>query len=345
MDKNKYFYHNGPFITETGEEIPELKIAYQSWGKLNENADNVIWVCHAYTANADAQDWWPGMIGPGLLMDTDRYFVICANVIGSCYGTTGPLDQNPKTGKPWMRQFPKITVRDLVQAHEILRKGIGIKKIEMIIGGSIGAFQALEYSIMFPQIIENMVFIASSAFASPWNIAFNETQRMAIKADPTYFDDNPDGGKNGLRAARAMALISYRNAKAYNSTQADSMPSLNGNYKAISYQNYQGDKLIKRYNAYSYVVMSHLFDSHNIGRNRGKVEEVLAQINTKTLLIALDTDQLFPPDEQEFMLKHMPNSRLITVTTDFGHDGFLIESKQITKHVNSFLPSKPVIGK
>jgi homoserine O-acetyltransferase/O-succinyltransferase len=337
MDKNQYYFNKEPFLTESGEEIPDLRIAYQTWGKLNSEKDNVIWVCHAYTANADAQDWWPGMIGPGLLMDTDRYFVICANVIGSCYGTTGPLDINPKTGKPWMRQFPKITVRDLVKAHEILRKSIGIAKIHLIIGGSIGAFQALEWSVMFPEVIENMVFIASSSFASAWNIAFNETQRMAIIADPSFYDDIPEGGKNGLRAARAMALISYRNSKAYNSTQKDERPTLLGNFKAVSYQNYQGDKLIKRYNAYSYMIMSHLFDSHHIGRGRGTIEEVLLQIKAKTLLIALDSDQLFPPEEQAFMANHIPDSKLITVKTNFGHDGFLIETEQITKVVKAFL--------
>jgi len=210
-------------------------------------------------------------------------------------------------------------------------------KIHLIIGGSIGAFQALEWAIMFPKVIENMVFIASNAFASPWNIAFNETQRMAIKADSSFFDDTPNGGKKGLKAARAMALISYRNSKAYNATQKDESPSLSGNFKAVSYQNYQGEKLLKRYNAYSYVIMSHLFDSHHIGRNRGTVEEVLSRIQAKTLLIALDTDQLFPPEEQAFMAHHIPNSKLITVKTNFGHDGFLIETDQISNGVKTFL--------
>jgi homoserine O-acetyltransferase len=236
-----------------------------------------------------------------------------------------------------MREFPKITVRDLIKAHEILRKSIGIAKIHLIIGGSIGAFQALEWSVMFPEVIENMVFIASSAFASPWNIAFNEAQRMAIRADPSFYDDTPEGGKKGLKAARAIALISYRNSKAYNSTQKDESPTLSGNFKAVSYQNYQGDKLVKRYNAYSYVIMSHLFDGHHIGRDRETVEEVLSHIKAKTLLIALDTDQLFPPEEQAFMANHIPFSKLVTVKTNFGHDGFLIETEQITKMVNTFL--------
>ncbi len=337
MDKNHYYHHNESFALETGSEIKNLRIAYQHWGKLNEKQDNVIWVCHAYTANAEASDWWPGMIGPGLLLDTDKYFVICANVVGSCYGSTGPLDINPETAKPWLKDFPKITVRDLVNAHETLRKHLNINSIYMIIGGSIGAFQALEWTIMFPEIIQNLVFIASSAAASPWNIAQNEAQRLAIKADPSYFGNDPKGGLNGLKAARAMALISYRNAETYNSTQKDADVGLSGDYKAISYQQYQGEKLVKRYNAYSYVCMSHLFDSHHIGRNRASVENVLSTIKAKTLVIALDTDQLFPPEEQKFVASHIPAAQFECITTSLAHDGFLIESEQITKAVRQFL--------
>ncbi|MCK9451936.1 MAG: homoserine O-acetyltransferase [Bacteroidales bacterium] len=337
MDKNHYYHHGEAFALEAGNAIKDLRIAYQHWGKLNEKQDNVIWVCHAYTANADAADWWPGMIGSGLLLDTDKYFVICANVVGSCYGSTGPLDINPETEKPWLKDFPKITVRDVVNAHEILCKHLKIKSIYMIIGGSIGAFQALEWSIMFPERIQHMVFIASSASASPWNIAQNEAQRLAVMADPTYFSNDTKGGLNGLKAARAMALISYRNAETYNSTQKDGDVGLSGNYKAISYQRYQGEKLVKRYNAYSYVCMSHLFDSHHIGRNRASVEQVLGAIKAKTLVIALDSDQLFPPEEQQFVAKHIPNAEFERISTGFAHDGFLIESEQITHVVNRFL--------
>jgi homoserine O-acetyltransferase len=337
MNKNHYYHHNEAFALEAGGTINNLRIAYQHWGKLNKKQDNVIWVCHAYTANADAASWWPGMIGPGLLMDTDQYFVICANVIGSCYGTTGPLDINPETAKPWLKDFPKITVRDVVNAHEILRKHLNINSIHMVIGGSIGAFQALEWSIMSPELIHYMVFIASSASASPWNIAQNEAQRLAILADSSYSGNDPKGGLNGLKAARAMALISYRNAETYNSTQKDGDVGLSGKYKAISYQQYQGEKLVNRYNAFSYVCMSHLFDSHHIGRNRSSVEQVLGTIKTKTLVIALDTDQLFPPKEQEFVARHIPEAQYECISTSFAHDGFLIESEQITQAVKRFL--------
>lgn len=331
MNELQHYQYTEPFILESGESLRQLRIAFMSWGSLNEQADNVIWVCHAYTANADVASWWPGMVGPGLLMDPEKYFIVCANVIGSCYGTTGPLDTDPETEKPWLHHFPFITVRDLVEAHELLRQHLNIKSVKMIIGGSIGAFQALEWSIMYPEAIKNMVFIASSAFASPWNIAFNEAQRMAIFADPTYYNETVDGGKTGLKAARAMALISYRNAAIYNQTQAEESTEKLREFKAVSYQQYQGEKLIQRYNAFSYVAMSRLFDSHNVGRGRKSILEALKQIKAKTTVIALNTDMLFPPDEQAFVAKNIPNATYHTVKTIYGHDGFLLEAEQISE--------------
>jgi len=337
MPEPQYYFHPEPFALENQSTIDRLRIAFMTWGKLNDNADNVIWVCHAYTANADVESWWPGMLGAGLLMDPEKYFIVCANVIGSCYGTTGPLDIREETGRPWMHEFPMITVRDLVNAHEALRNHLNIKFIHMIIGGSIGAFQAIEWSIMFPDRIQNLIFIASSAFASPWNIAFNEAQRMAITADKSYFAGNPDGGKAGLKAARAMALISYRNSAIYNQSQREETAEKLLDFRASSYQQYQGEKLVNRYNAFSYVIMSRLFDSHNVGRGRGSVEKALSQIKTKTLSIALDTDLLFPPEEQQFIAKHIPDAIFATVSTIYGHDGFLLEAGQITKLVQTFL--------
>lgn len=331
MSELQYYQHTAPFSLEGGETLKQLQIAYMTWGNLNKRADNVIWVCHAYTANADVASWWPGMVGPGLLMDPEKYFIVCANVIGSCYGTTGPLDIDPNSGKTWLHRFPMITVRDLVEAHELLRQQLNIKSIHMIIGGSIGAFQAIEWSIMYPDIIKNLVFIASSAFASPWNIAFNEAQRMAIFADPSYFSDHADGGKTGLKAARAMALISYRHAKIYNHTQAEDTTEKLRDFKAVSYQQYQGEKLIQRYNAFSYVLMSRLFDSHNVGRGRTSVLDALNQIKARATVIALNTDILFPPDEQAFVASHIPNATFHTVKTLYGHDGFLLEAAQISE--------------
>lgn len=337
MTHTQFYHHQGTFELENGGTIPAFQIAYKCWGKLNEKRDNVIWVCHAFTANADAYEWWPGMIGPGLLMDTDEYFVICANLIGSCYGTTGPLNENPITGNRWFRDFPMVTVRDVVNAHELLRKHLEINSIYFTIGGSIGAFQCLEWAIMYPDKIRNLVVIAGNASASPWNIAFNEVQRMAIIADSTYNEERLDGGLQGLKAARAIALISYRTPDAFNLAQKESDPYKMKGLKAASYLQYQGEKFIKRFNSYSYMIMTHLFDSHNVGRGRGSTEKALQSITAKTIVIAMDTDKLFPPQEQLFIANSIPDAQYAEIPTSYGHDGFLIEVEPITACVRSFL--------
>ena len=330
------FQHKGEFKLENGQSLHDIQIAYHAVGELNAAKDNVIWVCHALTANSDVADWWPNMVGDGLLFDTSKYFIVCANFLGSCYGTTGPLSINPKTNEPYYHDFPLITIRDMVNAHELLREHLGISKIFMITGGSIGSFQALEWSIMNPSLIENLVFIVSGAFASPWNIAINESQRLAINADPTFKNKNELAGLAGLKAARTIALLSYRNAATYNKTQHDPEEKLE-NFRAISYQQYQGEKLVKRFNAYSYYSITKSFDTHNVGRNRGGIEQALSAIKAKSLLIAISSDILFFPDEIREIQKHIPNSKFIEIDSLYGHDGFLIETEQLTKIINEFL--------
>jgi homoserine O-acetyltransferase len=337
MPQSQFYHHPQAFKLETGGIMPSLRIAYNSWGELNEERDNVIWVCHAFTANADAYEWWPDMIGPGLLMDTDKYFVICANIIGSCYGTTGPLDENPETGKPWFHDFPMVTVRDLVNAHELLRRHLEIRSIFIVIGGSIGAFQCLEWAIMYPDKIRNLVFIAGNASASPWNIALNEAQRIAITADSTFNQERPDGGHQGLKAARAIALISYRTPGSFNVVQKEDDLNKVKDFKSASYLQYQGEKFIKRFNSYSYMVMTNLFDSHNVGRGRGSIAKALQSITAKTIVIAMDSDKLFPRQEQLFIANLIPEAQYAEISTSFGHDGFLIEVEPLTSCIKDFL--------
>ncbi|MGE0090135.1 MAG: homoserine O-acetyltransferase [Bacteroidales bacterium] len=331
------FQHRGEFKLENGQSLHDIQIAYHTAGKLNATSDNVIWVCHALTANSDVADWWPNMVGDGLLFDTSKYFIVCANFLGSCYGTTGPLSINAKTGAPYYHDFPLITIRDMVNAHELLCKHLGISKIFMITGGSIGGFQALEWSIMNPSLIENLVFMVSGAFASPWNIAFNESQRLALHADPTFKTKSDTAGQAGLKAARSMALISYRNAATYNKTQHDDDLNKLENHRVVSYQQYQGDKLVKRFNAFSYYSISRSFDSHNVGRNRGSIEKALSHIKAKTLLISISSDILFFTHEMHEMQKHIPNADFIEIDSLFGHDGFLIETKKLTEVIKKFL--------
>lgn len=335
MNKHQYRL-NQPFHLECGEVLPQLTIAYHTSGTLSPAKDNVLWVCHALTASSDVEDWWEVLVGPNKFYDTSRYFVVCANMIGSCYGTTGPLSINPLTGKPYYRSFPHVTVRDLANAHEALRKHLGIDRVHTLIGGSIGAFQAFEWAIINPDVCEHLIIVASNARVTPWATAFNESQRMAICADQTYFDDQPEGGKEGLKAARSIALISYRGYEGYNKTQ----PEINNDCieatRAASYQQYQGLKLANRFDAYSYYTLTRIVDSHNVGRNRGGVAAALSCIKAKTLLVGIDTDYLFPIEEQRALLPLIANARFKGITSSFGHDGFLLEWKQLSVAIQEF---------
>jgi len=335
MNNYKLLNTNKPFKLESGEMLDNLEIAYHTYGKLSVEKDNVIWVCHAITANSDAEDWWNGIIGENKLYNPKEYYIICANILGSPYGTTNPLSKNGK-GKKYYRSFPKVTIRDMVKAHVLLRKSLNISKIRVVVGGSIGSFQAIEWSIIEPNIIENLIVIAGGIKTTPWIVAFNETQRMAIRADKTFFEDKDDGGIEGMKAARAMALLSYRNNNTYNKTQAIENDDDYLKHKAVSYQQYQGNKLAKRFNAYSYYTLKYSVDSHNVGRSRGGVKKALKSIKAKTLIIAIDTDILFPLEAQKEMHKNIKNSNLKIIHSDFGHDGFLIENKLITNIINQF---------
>ncbi len=330
-----------PYITETGAVIPGLEIAYNTYGTLNRDADNVIWVCHALTASSDIDAWWPGMTGEGSLFDTERFFIVCANVLGSCYGTTGPASVNPETGKPWLRDFPLITVRDLVNVHEKLRKHLGIKRVHTIIGASIGGYQALEYTIMFPDLIQRLVILASGTRQTPWALAFSESMRLAMEADQTFVSGDPEGGKKGLKAARSIALISYRTIAAYNQTQKEEDDEKLTSFKAASYQAYQGEKLVNRFNPYSYWCLTCLSDTHNIGRKRGGVINALKSIKADVLCVGIKSDILFPTDELKIIASTVKNAEYVEIDSVYGHDGFLVETELVTGTVNKFWTKTP----
>jgi homoserine O-acetyltransferase len=296
----------------------------------------VIWICHALTANSDVEAWWPGMVGKGLLFDPEKYFIVCANVLGSCYGTTGPASVNTQTGKQWLNSFPLITVRDLVNVHEIVRNHLGIKRIHTIIGASIGGYQALEYSIMFPGLIERLIVLASGTRQTPWALAFSESMRLAMKADQTFTSGDPDGGKAGLSAARSIALLSYRTMEAYNNTQQEEDDEKLGSFRAASYQAYQGEKLVKRFNPYSYWCLTCLSDTHNIGRGRGGIINALKGIKAEVLCVGIKSDLLFPTDDQKFITANANNAEYVEIDSFYGHDGFLIETAVVTDIVRRF---------
>lgn len=331
------------FRLEYGRHLPALHIAYTTYGQLNAAGDNVVWVFHAFTANSVAHDWWDGLVGKGKLIDTDRYFVVCANTPGSHYGSIGPLDINPETNEPYYHDFPFFTIKDIVKTFSYLKDFLGIKKIHLGIGGSMGGQQLLEWAINEPELFEHIVPIATNAIHSPWGIAFNTSQRMAIEADNTWLNKTDDAGLNGMKAARSIALISYRSYQGYGITQSrnDSQWTPDGTGEsrggAASYQRYQGQKLTTRYNAFSYYFLSKTMDSHNVGRFHKSIEAALQQIKAKCLVVGIDSDVLFPLSEQQFLATHIPNAELAVISSQFGHDGFLLEFKVLDKIISQFL--------
>ena len=294
---------------ESGDTLQDLKIHYHTVGELNADKSNVVWIFHALTANSDPLEWWPEMIEPGNPIDPDKYFIVCANVIGSCYGSTEPKNFD----------FPLLTVRDLVSAHQILRKHLGIEKIHIGMGGSLGGQQLLEWAVQEPDLFEIIVPLATNARHSAWGIAFNEAQRMALKNDDL---------EKGLESARAIAMLSYRNYETYDTTQTDTDHRID-DYSVSSYQNYQGEKLRKRFSPYSYYFLGKAMDSHDVGRHYGGSERALNRIQSRVISIGIFSDILFPISEQEFISKHTPNSVFYGIESLYGHDGFLLETDQI----------------
>ena len=340
MIRHEYI-HNGPFHFEAGGCVNGLKVAYHTserdWQKDDER--KVIWICHALTANSDAEDWWPQLVGPGKLFDTERYFVICANMLGSPYGSSGPSSTNPETGKPYYLDFPMITVRDIVRANDLVRRHIGIEKIDLMIGGSIGGFQSAEWAIMEPDLIDKLVLIACGVRTTPWLTAYNESMRLALEADPTFREcASLKGGEAGLKCARSIALISYRSYEGYNLTQYEQDVDCLFADRAASYQRYQGKKLADRFDAYSYYYLCGSADSNNVGRGRGGVEAALGTIRSNTRVVGIDSDRLFPVEEQKMIAAHIPGATYHELTSKFGHDGFLLEYDQLTAIIEPLLP-------
>ena len=334
----KLFEYQEDFVLENGKTLQGINITYQTHGQLNSDASNVVWVCHALTANADPADWWKGLVGEGCIINPQEHFIIGANILGSCYGTTGPLSINPKTNQPYYSDFPSITIRDMVKANILLRQHLGIQHIYLLIGGSMGGYQVLDWAMMEKEIIKNIFLIATSPSESAWGVAVHTAQRLAIEADSTWMEHRPDAGSKGLKAARAIGMLTYRNYGIYQEKQTDPDPEKIDNFRVSSYITYQGDKLVKRFNAYSYWLLTKAMDSHHLGRKRGgDLIKALESITQPTLIIGIHSDILCPLDEQRFMAEHMPNADLVEIDSAYGHDGFIIETKQITEHLSIWL--------
>ncbi len=333
----QFYHHQKKFQLEAGGQLPEITIAYYTWGNLNATGDNAIWICHALTASANAADWWKGMIGDGCVFDTAKNFIVCANIIGSCYGTTGPLSINPETGKMYLHTFPAITIRDIVAAHELLRQHLNIKKIALLAGGSLGGYQVLEWSLLQPAVIGQQFLIVTSAKETAWGIAIHTAQRMAIETDESFATEKENGGEKGLATARAIGMLTYRNYKSFIQTQTDDDKNKLCDFRASSYIKYQAQKLTQRFNAYSYHTLINSMDTHNVARNReGSIDNVLQQIKQPTLVIGIVGDVLCPLEETAFLASQLPNAKFVAIDSLYGHDGFLVEVNLITKHIHEW---------
>jgi homoserine O-acetyltransferase/O-succinyltransferase len=337
---NRIYQSNNPFTLESGYTLPAYHLAYTTYGTLTDSKDNVVWIFHALTANSEPADWWSGLVGEGKLFDPKEYFIVCVNMPGSCYGSMGPLDINPETELPYFHDFPLFTPRDMIRSYQPLKDFLGIKKIKIGIGGSMGGQQLLEWAIEEPDLFENIFPIATNARHSAWGIAFNAAQRMSIEADSTWKEKNPHAGIEGMKAARSIALISYRHYETYHVSQSEHHIDKIDNYKSESYQKYQGEKLAKRFNAFSYYFLSKSMDSQNVGRGRGGIENALQKIKANTLSIGIYTDILFPMSEQQFIAEKIPNAKFKAINSLYGHDGFLLEFEQIEAIISNFLAEK-----
>ena len=338
------FKYDKPFTLESGVTLPGYHLAYTTHGKLNAERTNVIWIFHALTANSNPLEWWPGLVGDGKFFDPAKYFIICVNKPGSPYGSISPLSINPQSNQPYYHDFPLFTIRDMIKTYQQLKDHLGIKKVFIALGGSTGGMQLLEWAIEEPELFEHIVPIATNAALSPWAIAFNASQRMAIEADSTWLDRRSDAGQKGLAAARSIALLSYRHYNGYDITQGRDKAFValtnDVNYASDNYQRYQGLKLVNRFNALCYYRLSQSMDSHDVGRKRGSVESALQRITAKTLVIGIQSDVLYPFTEQEYLQKTIPGAELLNIGSDFGHDGFLLEYEKIETALKKFIEDR-----
>lgn len=337
--------HFERFELESGQVLNAVEVAYRTWGQLNDRRDNAFVVFHSLTGDADITGWWGPLIGPGRAVDTNRYFVICANLLGSCYGTTGPSTHNPDLGRSWQADFPVPTVRDNVRLQQQLVRQLGVKRVDSVLGGSLGGMLALEWAAMDPDL-GHVIAVSTSGRHSAWCIAWSESQRQAIYSDPNfnggyYSAASPPSG--GLAAARMMALLSYRTPDSFTARFGRETVKDEGaeaQFTVQSFLDYQGEKLVRRFDANSYVRLSQTANTHDLSRNRGKYEDVLAGIEQPALIVGINTDILFPLSEQRELADGLPNATLEVIHSSHGHDAFLIEGDRLNTIIWRWLHGK-----
>ncbi|MEO0997685.1 MAG: homoserine O-acetyltransferase [Pseudomonadota bacterium] len=334
----RYFESKDALELESGAVLPGLTLAYRTWGRLDPAAPDAVLICHALTGSADADDWWPGMIGDGLALDPARDFIVCSNVIGGCYGSSGPLTTAAGGDRRYGGDFPQVTVRDMVQAQRRLLDALGVRRLKLVVGPSLGGMQVLEWAATFPERVESIAPIGVSGRHSAWCIGISAAQREAIYNDPAwqgghYSDASPPA--QGLAAARMMAMVSYRSfdnlAERFGRGREDS-----GEFSVESYLRYQGAKLNGRFDAVSYVRLTEAMDSHDVARGRGDYPAVLGTIAQPALVVSVSSDVLYPPREQRELAEALPNADYRVLESPHGHDGFLIDTAELGFMIKDF---------
>ena len=325
-------------VLESGERLHEVDIAYRTWGDPANARDRAILICHALTGSADVEAWWPDIIGTGRAFDPARDFVVCANILGSCYGTTGPVSYKPGTTTRYRADFPRVSVRDMVELERILLDALGVGRLELVTGPSLGGMQALEWAAMYPDRVGSVVPIGVGGRHSAWCIGVSEAQRAAIAADPNwndgyYSDDAPP--RDGLAAARMMAVCTYRSWQSFEQRFARERRDA-GQFQVQSYLRHQGAKINERFDANTYVTLTHAMHTHDLARGRGDYREVLRSIEQPALVVSVSSDALYPPEEQRLLADHLPNAEYEVLDCPHGHDGFLIETDRLGDMIDAF---------
>lgn len=328
-----------PLQLECGDALRDVQIAYQTWGDIRNAAGNTVLICHALTGSADVDAWWPDIIGAGKAFDPDRDFIICSNILGSCYGTTGPLSQKPGTNEHYRSAFPRISVRDMVELQRFLLDALGIERIELVVGPSLGGMQALEWAVSYPDRVGAIVPIGVGGRHSPWCIGISEAQRAAIAADPNWKQGHYSEEARpmqGLAAARMMAICTYRSWKSFE-TRFGREQRPDGHYQIQSYLKHQGQKINDRFDANTYVTLTHAMHTHDLSRGRDDdYPGVLRSILQPTLVVSVSSDALYPPEEQELLARELPNACYEVLPSEHGHDGFLIETAALGDLIKRF---------
>lgn len=357
--KVRLFTEAEPFRFEVGAELGPIDVAFETYGELNSDCTNCILVCHALTGNAHAAfynsdndrvpGWWDGVIGPGKALDPSGYFIVCSNFLVGCYGTTGPSTISPRALKEYGTSFPLTTIRDMVRVQKKLLDWLGVERVELVVGGSMGGMQALEWGVMYPDFVERIVPIATGASHTAWGIGLNEVARQAIFNDPAYRNGEYYAfgqPSRGLALARMIAMLSYRSSESFglrfqrnrvNQDGGVNFFDLKNIFQAENYLHYQGVKLVERFDANTYIYITRAMDLHDVARGRGKMRDVLETIKSKVLCVGISSDVLYPAMDQRGLSELIPAARYAEIQSIHGHDAFLIEFELMNDILRDFL--------